>query len=214
MTTPTGNPRHHEHDDRPPEWDLVRRAQHGDRDAFGQLYQHHHNRVLGHVTARVGSHQRHLAEDITAETFLRAWKNLHQYTQPRRPIIAWLHTIAHRLVLDHARARRNRPEHPAGLTDDYHATENHHTTSAEAAVIAKYDLQQALTAYQHLDPRHRTCLHLRHWRGLTVPQTAMALHTTIDNVQHLEATATHAITQHRTTDIPLPHWHPGHHQRR
>ncbi|MFY1702990.1 RNA polymerase sigma factor [Micromonospora sp. WMMA1923] len=189
-----------------PEWDLVCRAQHGDRDAFGQLYQHHHGHVLGYVTTRVGNHQRHLAEDITAETFLRAWKNLHQYTHPRRPIIAWLQTIAYRLVLDHARATRARPEYPAGLTDDYHAAEPRDTTSAESAVIAKYELQQALTAYHQLDIRHRTCLYLRHWRGLTVPQTAMALHTTIDNVKHLEATATNALTQHRTADIPPPHW--------
>ncbi|WP_428962280.1 RNA polymerase sigma factor [Micromonospora fluostatini] len=94
--------------------------------------------------------------------------------QDQGGIIRWLTTIAHRLVLDHAKARRARYEHPAGLTDAYHTPEPQNSTSAESAVIRKYELHQALAVYHYLGPRYRAYLYLRHWQGLTVNQTAAA----------------------------------------
>ena len=42
----------------------------GDRDAFAALYVRHVSRVYKHLYFMVGQE----AEDLTAETFLRAWK--------------------------------------------------------------------------------------------------------------------------------------------
>ncbi|MER7169689.1 sigma-70 family RNA polymerase sigma factor [Micromonospora sp. NPDC000207] len=197
--------------DKQHEWNLVRHAQNGDHDAFTRLYRDNHNLVLGYVLLRTGTHRRALAEDITAETFLRAWKHLHRYTQPRRRLSAWLNTIAHRLLLDHLKAHPTRYETPHGLTDDYTPhTPPDHTTSAEAAVIRKHDLQQALAAYQNLHTRHRQCLHLRFWAGQNLSQTARSLGTTTQDVRDLQDQAIHTLTRHRAETIPLRQWPTAH----
>ena len=76
-----------------------------DSDGFAQLYEAHAGRIYAHVRARVGDPD--LAEDLTAQTFLRAWQSIERYRPlPGRPFIAWLFTIANNLVVDHYRRRR------------------------------------------------------------------------------------------------------------
>ena len=76
-----------------------------DSDGFGQLYEAHAGRSFTHVRARVGDPD--LAEDLTAQTFLRAWQSIERYRPlPGRPFIAWLFTIANNLVVDHYRRSR------------------------------------------------------------------------------------------------------------
>ena len=60
------------------EVDLVGRARRGDRDAFGELFRLHHGRLYRFARAHVGE----AADDVVAETFLRAWRAL-AVTAPR-----------------------------------------------------------------------------------------------------------------------------------
>lgn len=76
-----------------------------DPEAFARLYEAHIDRIHGHIRARVGDPT--LAEDLTAQTFLRAWQSIERYRPvPGRPFIAWLFTIANNLVVDHYRRHR------------------------------------------------------------------------------------------------------------
>lgn len=77
------------------------------RDAgwFARLYESHADRIHAHVRARVGDTP--LAEDLTAQAFLRAWQAIDRYRPvPGRPIIAWLFTITNNLIVDHYRRSR------------------------------------------------------------------------------------------------------------
>jgi RNA polymerase sigma-70 factor, ECF subfamily len=51
-------------------------------------------------------HNRDLAEDLTQETFLRAWRGLPSRSSGRCADRAWLIVIARRAAVDHARQRR------------------------------------------------------------------------------------------------------------
>ena len=76
-----------------------------DADAFARHYEASVERIYQHVRARVGDAE--LAEDLTAQTFLRAWQSIDRYRPlDGRPFIAWLFTIANNLVVDHYRRRR------------------------------------------------------------------------------------------------------------
>jgi RNA polymerase sigma-70 factor (ECF subfamily) len=44
-----------------------------------------------------------LAEELTADVFVRMVERLHTYREQGRPILAWLYTIAHNRVIDHQR---------------------------------------------------------------------------------------------------------------
>ena len=79
--------------------ELVERAQQGDVNAFGELYDRYTQVVFRFVLSRVGNYA--LAEDITSDTFVRAWRRLETFTWQGRDVGGWLITIARNLVADH-----------------------------------------------------------------------------------------------------------------
>lgn len=77
-------------------WALVERAQAGEAEAFGLIYDRYVDTVFRFVYFRVGNRQ--LAEDLTSDTFLRALKRIGSFTWQGRDLGAWLVTIARNLV--------------------------------------------------------------------------------------------------------------------
>ena len=66
---------------------------------FRALYEHNRLPVFRYVFALTGGSQDD-AEDLTAETFLRAWKARHRFDGEMDSAIGWLIGIAKRLVID------------------------------------------------------------------------------------------------------------------
>lgn len=87
------------------ERNLVKRAIARDRDAFARLYDRFVDKIYRYVYFKVGS--RTEAEDLTAQAFLKAWEAIGAYQYTERPFAAWLYRIAHNLVVDHFRTRRD-----------------------------------------------------------------------------------------------------------
>ena len=93
----------------------------GDSDAFAQIYNRYLDPVFRFIYFRVTNRQ--VAEDLTAETFLRALKRIGSVTWQGRDIGAWLITIARNLVADHFKSGRYRFELPTGDVLDADAEE-------------------------------------------------------------------------------------------
>jgi RNA polymerase sigma-70 factor, ECF subfamily len=88
---------------------LVERAQAGDRRALEQLYLLHFDRIYSYLHMSVGN--RHDAEDLTNQTFVKMLESIGRFEWRKVPISAWLFRIAHNLAMDHFRAsRRWQPE--------------------------------------------------------------------------------------------------------
>jgi RNA polymerase sigma-70 factor (ECF subfamily) len=85
---------------------LVNRAIEGDGGAFGSLYDVYLSRIYRHVFYRVGNTED--AEDITQQTFVKAWKAIGRYKKTSSPFLAWLMKISHNLVIDHYRAKKDK----------------------------------------------------------------------------------------------------------
>ena len=79
---------------------LVEQAQKGDTEAFGKIYDVLVKPVYRYIYYRVN---KHIAEDLTEETFLKAWQNLSKYKAGKHPFSAWVFRIAHNLVCDYYR---------------------------------------------------------------------------------------------------------------
>jgi RNA polymerase sigma-70 factor, ECF subfamily len=89
--------------------ELVDRAQQGDRSALEELYLIHFDRIYGYLHVSVGN--RHDAEDLTTQTFLKMLESIGKFRWQSAPFSAWLFRIAHNLAMDHFRAsRRWQPE--------------------------------------------------------------------------------------------------------
>ncbi|HET7567358.1 MAG TPA: sigma-70 family RNA polymerase sigma factor [Gaiellaceae bacterium] len=84
--------------------ELVARGQQGDRDALEELYLIHFDRIYSYLHVSVGN--RHDAEDLTTQTFLKMLEKIGSFKWRSAPFSAWLFRIAHNLAMDHFRARR------------------------------------------------------------------------------------------------------------
>src|ERR1700738_93537 len=83
---------------------LVARAQQADREALEELYLIHFDRIYSYLHMTVGN--RHDAEDLTTQTFLKMLESIGKFRWQSAPFSAWLFRIAHNLSMDHFRARR------------------------------------------------------------------------------------------------------------
>jgi RNA polymerase sigma-70 factor (ECF subfamily) len=147
---------------------LVERAQQGDRPAFAVLIERYWDGVyrwLYHL-----SRHRHTAEDLTQETFLKAFAALASFRAGTN-FRAWLFRIAFNALVNQkqadARAREPLPENlPAagqGPLDQ---------------VLGREALETLAQAVSRLQPDFRTALLLRAEQGLSFQEIARVLGTT------------------------------------
>jgi len=94
--------------------ELWERFVRGDLEAFETLFRQHQAEVYGWIVRIV--RDRGAAEDLTVETFWRAWRGRARF-DPQRQFGAWMRRIATNVALDHL--RKARPEVP--LPEQYPA---------------------------------------------------------------------------------------------
>jgi RNA polymerase sigma-70 factor, ECF subfamily len=111
---------------------LVERAK-TDAGAFGELYDLYYLRILHYVLRRVGDLA--TAEDITAETFVRALDRLYTFTWRGAPFSAWLYRLASNEIANHFRKKHTKDASLEELMDEY-MFEPASDTDIEAALIA------------------------------------------------------------------------------
>jgi RNA polymerase sigma-70 factor (ECF subfamily) len=148
--------------------DLVQRARAGDREAFETLVGRHADRLYGVVLrfCRDG----HEAEEVTQETFLRAWRSLHRF-EGRSQFFTWLYRIG----INEAKRRyeRRRPQATTTGSLDDAGVEIPDWRDAPEPRAQSRDLVHALErAIADLPPDHRLPLILRDIEGLSTTEAA------------------------------------------
>ncbi|MGY1986780.1 sigma-70 family RNA polymerase sigma factor [Blastococcus sp. SYSU DS0669] len=147
-------------------WELVRRTQAGDAEAFGRLYDHYVTLVHRYVYHRVGD--RATAEDVTSETFVRALRRIDSLSFQGRDVGAWLVTIARNIIRDQVKSSRFRLEvSTADMRDADRATDG-----PEDAVLQHLTNEQLLACVRQLGSEQQECIVLRFLHGLSVSETA------------------------------------------
>ena len=84
---------------------LVQRAIARDANAFAELYDRLVVRVYRHIYYLVNDVRE--AEDLTGQTYLKAWEAIDRYKERGAPFVAWLLRIAHNLTISYLRSRRS-----------------------------------------------------------------------------------------------------------
>jgi len=87
------------------EQELVKKAQKGEAEAFGKLYDRHLPAIYRFILLKVGDQSD--AEDICHQVFLNAWQNVGRFRYQGFPFSSWLYKIAKNAVIDHWRTRKN-----------------------------------------------------------------------------------------------------------
>ncbi len=76
-----------------------------DLDNFKYLYEKYSKAVFRYAYKRVGSN-RELAEDITSDTFVKSIEKFESFSYQNKPFVVWLYTIAHNLIVDYFRSKK------------------------------------------------------------------------------------------------------------
>jgi RNA polymerase sigma-70 factor (ECF subfamily) len=150
---------------------LVARAQAGDRGAFEQLVRCYADRLYA-VTRQLGLSS-DAAEDVTQETFLRAWRGIGSFRGDAR-FFTWLYRIA---VNEAKRRLEREPAHTfVRSLDDGVAVEPEDVREEPYVRVAQAELRQALAdAVLALPLKYRAPLILRDVEGLSTADAAAVL---------------------------------------
>ena len=134
--------------------ELVQRGQQGDRDALEELYLVHFDRIYSYLHMSVGN--RHDAEDLTTQTFLKMLESIGRFRWQSAPFSAWLFRIAHNLSMDHFRARRRwQPE------EEVPEPRGSEVPSAETLAMRTIGRESMLTMIEGLSPEQQQVLTLK-----------------------------------------------------
>lgn len=167
--------------------ELWERAQGGDAVAFGELYQRHAHAVHSFCLWRTAAQP--LAEDITATTFLEAWRRRGRLALTTKSAAPLLLGVATNLMRNYWRAQRR---HARALERIAHATpllEGWPEEEVIARVDAMSEIREAGAAIRGLPAREREVLGLLAWGELSYAETAAALSIPIGTVRSRVARA-------------------------
>jgi len=181
---------------------LVARAQRGDPAAFARLYQLYQPEVAGYVRRLVGDQT--VADDLTSDTFLRAWQQLASFRWQGRSLVAWLVTIAHNLARDHWKSLRSRYEVLDTGQSMWGVADRGPEGRPAEVVLARLELADVLDALDHLSADQRACLHARFIEELSVAETAARLGKTPGAVKVIQHRALHHLRAHLAAHRPPP----------
>ena len=167
--------------------ELIRLAQAGDGAAFGRLYDRYLPSIYRYTYSKTSS--RSAAEDLTSETFLRAFRAIARRPRAHLNFAAWLVTIARNVVIDHHRSGWSRL---AIVTDevDPQVDDSMGPEQAALASVSEAALRGALSL---LPDDQRECLLLRFFAGLSISETAAAMDRTDGAVKQLQFRATNRL---------------------
>jgi RNA polymerase sigma-70 factor, ECF subfamily len=158
---------------------LVEQAQKGDRAALEELYLIHFDRIYSYLHVSVGN--RHDAEDLTTQTFLKMLEKIGKFKWQAAPFSAWLFRIAHNLAMDHFRAnRRWQPE------EEVPEPEPDEATSAEAGALESIGRKSMLELIDELSPEQQQVLTLKFVFNFANAEAATILGKTEGAVKSLQ----------------------------
>ena len=158
--------------------DLIKRAQQGDSDAFGALFQAHRSRIYS-VCLRMTSNTAE-AEDLTQDAFLQVFRKISKF-RGDSAFSTWLHRIAVNTVLMHF---RKRPMCQVSLDEPYDsdgAKLRHEYGTRDKGLAGCVDRIALARAMKLLPPGYRTIFLLHEVEGYEHQEIAEMLSCTVGN---------------------------------
>lgn len=160
---------------------LIAQAQEGDTEAFAKVYDQFFLPVYRYCAFRL---PKEVAEDTTADIFVKAWEKLHTYKiQKSVPFGAWLFRIARYSVIDVYRSQRGFEEMPEDVID------TDQLNRADDRLQRNETLRLVRDALDKLPNRYREILLLTYVSEMPYSEVARVLRMTEGGVRILKMRA-------------------------
>ena len=175
---------------------LVARAKRGDKQAVGELYQRHVDMIYRYTYARV--RDAIVAEDLTAQVFLKALEGLSHYEHTGVPFRAWLYRIAHARTVDYWRKQQRRQE--VELMETLPAR----GPLPEEIVATRSEWDTAVALMGQLTDDQRDVLVLRFIEQMSLAEVAETMNKTVGAIKALQHRALASLARLQGPQITLP----------
>ena len=160
------------------DWELVQRAQRGDREAFRTLVERYQAKVAALAMGMLRS--REDALDVVQEAFTKAYQGIGRF-KGQAGFYTWVYRIALNLCIDRQRRESRMPEvplEPAARPDDGGLAPERAVTDGDQPFERARDAQigqRLREAISELTPEHRAVILLREVEGLSYEEISQAL---------------------------------------
>lgn len=129
-----------------------------------QIYADYHVKILRYMRAKVSNLA--LAEDLTADVFVKAYEKLEGFDDTKAALSTWIYTIARNRLIDYFRTRKVNSE----LTEDIHEE-----SAVETDLLRREALDTLADALKSLDERERDIIIMRYYQKQTLTDIAMKM---------------------------------------
>ena len=163
-----------------------------DPAAFVQLYRRHYDAIFRYCVHRL--FDRHMAEDITSEVFLKVVENLGRFRGNERQFRSWLYKVASNVVNDNLRTTARRD----GLLKSAREQVNSQVADCDESAEKLTLLREAVFA---LKPRYQTIITLRFFENLKSTEVAEVLASSPGTVRSQLARALAKLRKKLATDF-------------
>jgi RNA polymerase sigma-70 factor (ECF subfamily) len=179
----------------PSERYLVRKLRKGDREACRELIRRHHSQVYGYLR-RLGADPG-AAEDLTQETYARAWQGI-RTLRKAASLRSWLLTIARNEFFQQVRAGRPETTAFADLPERKDGT-----PAVELTLVRDERDRMVRRAVAQLEPTLRETIALHYFQGLSFREAGAVIGIptgTVKSRVHRALGCLHAMLEQREAD--------------
>ncbi|MEI8384745.1 MAG: RNA polymerase sigma factor RpoE [Nitrosomonadaceae bacterium] len=166
------------------DFDLVKRAQKGDRHTFDMLVVRHQRKIAHVISRYIKSSQD--VEDVSQETFIKAYRGIASF-RGESQFSTWLHRIAVNTAMHFLSARRSRiPNYEPMVTEDAEEMTIPETVEDEdpERILANQQIAESIAETLNKLPEElRTAITLREVDGLSYEEIAQVMNCPVGTVR-------------------------------
>jgi RNA polymerase sigma-70 factor, ECF subfamily len=160
---------------------LLERAQKGDTEAFGRLYELYYKPVYRYIYLRVGS--RELSEDLTQTVFMKVHRSIDRFQVRKVSPLAYFFTVARNSIIDHWKRKKE-----ATFADlEIEAEQFAQADTAAETLDVRHAHGVAMAALSRLKEGEREALTLKFVSQLSNREIAKVMRKSEDAVRQLQS---------------------------
>ncbi|MEK8127850.1 RNA polymerase sigma factor SigW [Paenibacillus filicis] len=163
---------------------LAKLARSGDRAAFAELVELYKDKIF-HLAYRM-LHNRHEAEEIVQETFLRVYTNLERYDDQQK-FSTWIYRIGTNLCIDRLRKRKISYSLDAEMSDgegsDWYSTLASLDQTPDQQVALSETQAQIRESIETLPEKYKAVVVLRYLQDLSLQEISDALSMPVTTIK-------------------------------
>ena len=156
---------------------LVQKAIKGDRGAYGKLYKIYVDPIYRYIYFRIGEDEE-TAQDLTQETFMKAWENMNRFKTQKGTFKAWVYTIARNITIDYFRVNNKSIRITESFIDE--------KQDLEKEIILKDEVNGMFTAIKKLPTNQKEILILSYVNELSNREISKILNKNSDTLRSLK----------------------------